>query len=127
MHALCVHTHLDWPFRCQAMGAECIMRCRRVQNTNHSACQGGTERYASVPLLHYTYASAVNEKGLLVKYEDGAWTWNKRNHTKYYPPLPLELPPHGTPEAVVAIIMSINEAGMSPDVWPWWKAHMEPI
>ena len=102
------------------------MRWPRVQNVNHSACQSSKERYAVVPVLHYTYEIAVNETGQRVNVEDGSWVWNKRAYKEHYPPLPLELPPHGAPESFLALIMSINEAGMSPEVWPWWQAHMAP-
>lgn len=99
-----------------------------MQIADPSLCQSSEERYASVPIVQYTHALAVNGEGKIVDENDGvhAWSFKKTEHVSYYPAIPLRVPPQGTPSAITAIATSVNEVAMRPDVWLWWQAHMEP-
>ena len=92
------------------------------------ACQTSPEqRYVNVSVVHYTYVLCVDENGAVLESEDedDYFYFNKRKFLASYPPLPLKLPPEGTMDSIVAVIKGINEAGMSPELWEWWKAHMD--
>eukprot|EP00892_Ulva_mutabilis_P007542 jgi/Ulvmu1/515/UM001_0523.1 len=89
-----------------------------------------SKRHVKIPILHLTYDQLFDKDGKWVNMdEDGdladvAWRFDKRDFWDDFPPLPLELPPEGTPESTVAMIERINQAGMSPELWPWWQANL---
>ena len=68
-------------------------------------------------ILHYTYGNDYTLEGKFTPGVIGAWRFDKRSYMAAPPPKNLALPPKGTPELVVKLITSINEASANLPNW----------
>ena len=91
-----------------------------------NACQTSPDqRYVNVSVVHYTYQQVYFKNGTKAPSKDEAFFhFNKRDWKTSYPPLPYAMPPEGAIDSIKAVIQGINEAGMSPELWDWWQAHV---
>ena len=84
----------------------------------------GEDRHVNVSIIHYTFGQDFDEKGKHTYGKVGPWHWDKRDYGAQYPDLPIVRPATGTPETVLKLIESIEEAGFSDMLWQWWRANM---
>jgi hydroxyproline O-arabinosyltransferase len=82
------------------------------------------DRFLNVSIIHYTYGQDFDERGLHTYGKVGPWHWDKRDFSARYPDLPIPRPAPGTPETAVRLIESVEQAGLSAELWPWWQANM---
>ena len=75
--------------------------------------------------MHYTYVQSFFKNGTRARSKDDAFFYfYKKDWISSYPTLPYSMPPEDSIDSAKAVIHGINEAGMSPELWDWWQAHV---